>query len=114
MIHSLQNGKFAIHKILGSGGFGITYEATNTLIDKRMAIKEFFMADICMRGDDDTTVVVTSDTKRDLDNHQVLFVGICNPDALNIRIFNPQIALKMLIFNAGGLQIHLNVRIAEE
>ncbi len=70
MIHSLQNGKFAIHKILGNGGFGITYEATNTLIDKRVAIKEFFMADICMRGDDDTTVVVTSDTKRDLYERQ--------------------------------------------
>ena len=23
-----------------------------------------------------------------------MFVGICNPDALNIRIFNPKIALK--------------------
>ncbi len=45
---------------------------------------------------------------------QVMFVGICNPDALIIRICNPKIALKMLILNAGGLQIHLNVRIAEE
>ena len=37
-----------------------------------------------------------------------LFVGICNPGALTIRIFNPQIALKMLTLNAGGLQIHLS------
>ena len=40
-----------------------------------------------------------------------MFVGICNPDAVNIRIFNPKNALKMLIFNAGGLQIHLSVRL---
>ena len=42
-----------------------------------------------------------------------MFVGICNPDALNIRIFNPKIALQMLILHAVGLQIHLSVRIAE-
>ena len=38
-----------------------------------------------------------------------MFVGICNPDALIIRICNPKIAVKMLI----GSQIHLSVRIAE-
>ena len=42
-----------------------------------------------------------------------MLVGICNPDALNIRIFNPKIALKMLLLHAGELQIHLSVRIAE-
>ncbi len=48
-------------------------------------------------------------------SNKVMFVGICNPDALNIRIFNPQIALKMLlILHVGGLEIHLSVRIAEE
>ena len=28
-------------------------------------------------------------------------IGICNPDALIIRILNPKNALKMLILNAG-------------
>ena len=32
-------------------------------------------------------------------------IGICNPDVYNIRIFNPLIALQMLIFYACGLQI---------
>ena len=40
----------------------------------------------------------------------LMFIGICNPDALNIRIFNPVIALQMLILNAVGLQIRPNVR----
>ena len=35
----------------------------------------------------------------------LMLIGICNPDVLNIRIFNPKIALQMLIFNAPGLQI---------
>ena len=37
-----------------------------------------------------------------------MFGRICNSSALNIRILNPIIALQMLIFYAGGLQIHLN------
>ena len=32
-------------------------------------------------------------------------IGICNPDVYNIRIFNPLIALQMLIFYACGLQV---------
>ena len=32
-------------------------------------------------------------------------IGICNPDVYNVRIFNPLIALQMLIFYACGLQI---------
>ena len=49
-----------------------------------------------------------------------MLVGICNPDALNIKIFNLKIALQMLILHAGGLQLafpsaadrwfHLSVR----
>ena len=46
MIHTLQNGKFAILKVLGQGGFGITYEAFNTKLGKRVAIKELFLDNI--------------------------------------------------------------------
>ena len=38
------------------------------------------------------------------------FIGICNPDVLNIRIINPIIALQMLIINAAGLQSRPNAR----
>ena len=47
-------------------------------------------------------MLVGSDARRGM------LVGICNPDALNIRIFNPIIALQMLIFNTAGLQIRPN------
>ena len=66
MIHTLQNGKFAILKILGQGGFGITYEASNSMLGKRVAIKELFLDNICIRGNDGTTVTVTSEEKRNL------------------------------------------------
>ena len=38
----LQNGKFRIIRVLGQGGFGITYLAENVFFDRLVAIKEFF------------------------------------------------------------------------
>ena len=67
---SLQNGKFTIVRNLGQGGFGITYEAINTKLDKSVVIKEFFMADICNRSNDGATVIVPLKSKRELFLHQ--------------------------------------------
>lgn len=43
---TLQDGKYRIERMLGQGGFGNTYEGTNTIFDARIAIKEFFMQGI--------------------------------------------------------------------
>ena len=45
----LQNGKFRIIRVLGQGGFGITYLAENVFFDRLVAIKEFFPKDFCGR-----------------------------------------------------------------
>ena len=45
----LQNGKYRIIRVLGQGGFGITYLAENSLLDRKVAIKEFFPKDFCGR-----------------------------------------------------------------
>lgn len=45
----LQSGKYRIIRVLGQGGFGITYLAENTFFDKKVAIKEFFPKDFCGR-----------------------------------------------------------------
>lgn len=47
----LQNGKFRIIRVLGQGGFGITYLAENVFFDRLVAIKEFFPKDFCGRDD---------------------------------------------------------------
>jgi serine/threonine protein kinase len=57
---TLQNGKYRIERVLGQGGFGITYLARHTMLDTHVAIKEFFPKDFCDR--DDTTSHVTLGT----------------------------------------------------
>lgn len=57
----LQNGKYRIVRVLGQGGFGITYLAEHTMLDKYVAIKEFFPKEYCDR--EDTTSHVTLGSK---------------------------------------------------
>ena len=54
----LQGGKYRIIRVLGQGGFGITYEAEQPLLRRMVAIKEFFMKDCCDREDGSSRVTV--------------------------------------------------------
>ena len=40
----LSGGKYVVEKKIGAGGFGITYLARHTILDRKYAIKEFFMS----------------------------------------------------------------------
>ncbi len=57
---TLRGGTYRIDRVLGQGGFGITYLATDLSLDKPVAIKEFFPKDFCDR--DATTSHVTLGT----------------------------------------------------
>ena len=57
---TLQGGKYRIERVLGQGGFGITYLAEQVSLGRKVAIKEFFMKDLCGRGDDTRTVETPS------------------------------------------------------
>lgn len=46
---TLQGRKYQVIKVLGQGGFGITYLAENTMLEKRVALKEFFPKELCGR-----------------------------------------------------------------
>lgn len=54
----LQNGSFVIADTLGQGGFGITYRATDTSLNRPVALKEFFPNGV-ERGQDGITVSPT-------------------------------------------------------
>ena len=53
---TLQGGKYRIERVLGQGGFGITYLARNTMFDADVAIKEFFMKDENVREGKQVTI----------------------------------------------------------
>ncbi len=66
----LQGGKYKIEKVLGQGGFGITYLASQKIsiegpigqieTEIKLAIKEFFMKDVCNREEDSNLVSIPS------------------------------------------------------
>ena len=56
----LRGGTYRIVRFIGSGGFGCTYEAEHVMLEKRVAIKEFFVKDFCNR--DETTAHITVGT----------------------------------------------------
>ena len=56
----LQDGKYRIEGVLGQGGFGITYLATQTSLQRKVAIKEFFMKEFCSRDEATLTMLTSS------------------------------------------------------
>ncbi len=48
---TLQVDKYRIEKVLGQGGFGITYLAYQELLDRKVCIKEFFFKEYCERDE---------------------------------------------------------------
>lgn len=63
---TLQGGKYRIVRFISSGGFGCTYEAFHVMLDKRVAIKEFFVEDFCNRDEETSHVSVGTSSKRGL------------------------------------------------
>ena len=62
----LQGGKYKIEKVLGQGGFGITYLATQDILDRKVAIKEFFFKEFCEREDGTCTVTPGTQSNKTL------------------------------------------------
>ena len=63
---TLQGGKYRIERVLGQGGFGITYLATQLSLQRQVAIKEFFMKDFCSRDEATQTMSTPSTGSRNL------------------------------------------------
>lgn len=60
----LQGGKYRIERMLGQGGFGITYLAMQDLLDRKVAIKEFFFKEYCEREGDTNTITLGTQSNK--------------------------------------------------
>jgi len=54
--------EYRIEKTLGVGGFGLTYLATDSNLDVRVAIKEYLPGDLAVRADDGTVKPKSADS----------------------------------------------------
>ena len=63
---TLQGGKYKIEKVLGKGGFGITYLAYQQGLNRYVAVKEFFMSEYCNREESTCAVSIPSVGSREM------------------------------------------------
>lgn len=70
-----------IERVLGAGGFGITYLATatvkvgNVTVDVRFAVKEHFLGSLCERDSATSRVVYSNPVKTEVENSRKDFVS---------------------------------------
>ena len=63
---TLQGGKYRIERVLGQGGFGITYLAVQEMLNRKVAIKEFFMREYCDRYNGNTSISTNTPAAHDI------------------------------------------------
>lgn len=96
----LQEGKYRIESILGQGGFGITYNAFQVALNRRVAIKEFFMKEYCERDAD--TSHVTLGTAGSMETVNRFKEKFMKEAALIAQFDNPHIVRIYDIFEENG------------
>ena len=106
-VQSLPDGhlinEYVIDKLVGVGGFGLTYLATDQNLNLPVALKEYFPTDIARRGgegDDDTSIRPSADS-----NHETFQWGLTRflDEARTLATFrHPNIVRVMRFFQANA------------
>ena len=115
----LEGGKYRIEKLLGQGGFGITYLAVQSGLDRKVAIKEFFMKDLCERDADTSSVTLgTSGSRQTVIRFKEKFIreaktiaSLRHPNIVNIYdVFEENgTAYYVMEYHDGGSLSHLSL-----
>lgn len=97
---TLQGEKYKILSTLGQGGFGITYLAIQSGLERKVAIKEFFMKELCDRDECTCHVTLGSVGSKDMVNR---FREKFLKEARNIAKLNhPNIVRIIDVFEENG------------
>ena len=96
----LQGGKYKIIKFLGQGGFGITYLAEQTMLDRHVCIKEFFVKGFCDR-DETTSAVLLGTTSNAAQMRQYMAKFIKEAKTIG-RLEHPNIVRIIEIFEENN------------
>jgi serine/threonine protein kinase len=67
--------EFVIERLLGIGGFGIVYEAHDTQLNRRVAIKEYMPTSMAARVDGATVSLRSQAKSRDFDSGKASFIN---------------------------------------
>ena len=62
----LKSGEYRIERVLGQGGFGITYLAEQVSLGRKVAVKEFFMREYCEREHGTASITLGSSGSREM------------------------------------------------
>ena len=107
---SLQGGKYKIEKVLGKGGFGITYLAYQQGLNRYVAVKEFFMSDYCNREESTCAVSIPSVGSREMvEKYKSKFVKEAQTIA---ELDNPHIVPIYDVFEENGTAYYVMKHIA--
>ena len=95
----LNGGKYIIEKKIGAGGFGITYMARHSTLDKKFAIKEFFMSGYNVRNNTTNHVSLQGIELKDFDRIRQNFIN----EAKTLARLNNVAVVKVIdIFDENG------------
>lgn len=95
----LQSGKYIIKRVLGQGGFGITYLAEQVSLKREVAVKEFFMKESCERDAQGRVTVPTTGSKVQVERYRAKFLKEAETMA---SLDHPNIVSVIDVFNENG------------
>lgn len=90
---------YRVEKILGRGGFGVTYLATDTNLDHVVAIKEYLPGSLVRRQPDHTLVAVTESTQAQYRDGLQRFLREART---LVKFRHPNIVRVMAVFEANN------------
>ncbi len=101
--HALPAGcavlEYRVERLLGVGGFGLTYLATDANLNLRVALKEYLPGDIALRGHDQSITPSSSETADDFNWGKRRFLD----ESRTLASFrHPNIVRVMRFFEANG------------